>query len=267
MTTPHATTAVVTGAGRGIGLAFARGLAAQGHRVVLTDIDGAAAGQAATQIGRGAIALQHDVRDLASSRAVAEAAGEQGRLAVWVNNAGVLVAGNAWENTDDEVASIIDINVRGVMGGCSAAISQMGSAGGRILNVASISALTPVPGLAMYAATKAAVLSYTTSLQGDLRHAGLPITVKALCPDVVRTAMVTSHETDPGAAMLFSGPKPLDAEEVAAAGLALMDSRQIFRVVPRWRGALVRTVDVAPSTGLPMLSLMRRLGDARQSRS
>lgn len=267
MTTPHTTTAVVTGAGRGIGLAFARGLADQGHRVVLTDIDGAAAEHAADQVGRGAVGVHHDVRDLASSRAVAELAGEQGRLTVWVNNAGVLVAGNAWENTDDELTSILDINVRGVMGGCSAAISEMGATGGRILNVASISALTPVPGLAMYAATKAAVLSYTTSLQGDLRHAGLPITVKALCPDVVGTDMVTSREKDPGAAMLFSGPKPLDADEVAAAGLALMDSRQIFRVVPRWRGALVRTVDVAPSTGLPMLRIMRRLGEARQSKS
>ncbi|MGJ9423163.1 SDR family NAD(P)-dependent oxidoreductase [Aeromicrobium sp. CF3.5] len=267
MTTPPTTTAVVTGAGRGIGLAFARGLADQGHRVVLTDIDGVAAEQAAVEIGRGAVGISHDVRDPASSRAVAEMAGEHGRLAVWVNNAGVLFAGPAWESTDDELATILDVNVRGVMGGCSAAISQMGTAGGRILNVASISALTPVPGLAMYAATKAAVLSYTTSLQGDLRHAGLPVTVKALCPDVVGTDMVTSREKDPGAAMLFSGPRPLDADEVAAAGLDLLDSRQVFRVVPRWRGALVRTVDVAPSTGLPLLRVMRRLGDARQAKS
>ncbi len=267
MTTPSSTTAVVTGAGRGIGLAFARQLADQGHRVVLTDVDGAAAERAATEIGRGAVGREHDVRDPAASRAVAEQAGELGRLAVWVNNAGVLFAGPAWESSDDELATILDVNVRGVMGGCTAAIAQMGPAGGRILNVASISALTPVPGLAMYAATKAAVLSYTTSLQGDLKHAGLPISVKALCPDVVGTDMVTSREKDPGAAMLFSGPRPLDADEVAAAGLALMESRQVFRVVPRWRGALVRSVDAAPSTGLPLLGIMRRLGDARQARS
>lgn len=79
---------------------------------------------------------------------------------------------------------------------------------GVVLNVASLSALTPVPGLALYAATKAAVLSYTTSVQGDLRHAGLPVRVRALCPDVVGTRMVTARAADPGAALLFAGPKP-----------------------------------------------------------
>ncbi|MFI9536398.1 SDR family NAD(P)-dependent oxidoreductase [Nocardia fusca] len=104
-----------------------------------------------------------------------------------------------------------------------------------MLNVASLSALTPVPGLALYAATKAAVLSYATSAQGDLRHAGLPVRVRALCPDVVGTRMVTARAADPGAALLFGGPKPMDEDAVARARMALMDSRQIFRVMPRCR--------------------------------
>lgn len=111
------------------------------------------------------------------------------------------------------------------------------------------------------------MLSYTTSLQGDLKHAGLPIRARALCPDVVGTQMVTSHASDPGAAMLFSGPKPLDEDAVARAGMELIDSRQVFRVLPRWRGALVRAVDLAPSVGLPLLGVMRALGDRRQARS
>ncbi|WP_260851080.1 SDR family oxidoreductase [Rhodococcus sp. WB9] len=190
-----------------------------------------------------------------------------GQLTSWVNNAGVLFAGDAWTHPDEEIATILEVNVRGTMAGSAAAITQMGKAGGVILNVASISALTPVPGLALYAATKAAVLSYTTSLQGDLQHAGLPIRARALCPDVVGTQMVTSRAKDPGAAMLFSGPKPLDEDAVARAGLALMDSRQIFRVVPRWRGMLVRGIDAAPSAGLGLLGVMRRLGDYRQARA
>ncbi|MGW5386205.1 SDR family NAD(P)-dependent oxidoreductase [Nocardia sp. NPDC003963] len=261
------TTAVVTGAGRGIGLAFARRLADAGHLVVLTDIDGAAARRSAEEIGRGAIGLQQDVREIASHREIAEQAAALGQLRVWVNNAGVLFAGDAWTHPDEEIATILDVNVRGVVAGCAAAIARMGPDGGAVLNIASLSALTPVPGLALYAATKAAVLSYTTSLQGDLQHAGSPIRVRALCPDVVNTHMVTSRAADPGAALLFAGPKPMDDDTVAVAGLALLESRQIFRVMPRWRGALVRGVDLAPAAGLRMVALMRRLGDRRQARS
>lgn len=262
MSTPSI--AVVTGGARGIGLEFARQLADRGHRVLITDVDEVAAKQAAVRIGNGAWAVAQDVGDQASHRAVAEEAARAGDLRVWVNNAGVLVAGDAWSHTEDEVATILDVNVRGVMAGSRAAVDAMSEGGGAILNVASISALGPVPGLALYAATKAAVLSFTTSLQGDLDHAGLDVRVRALCPDVVGTDMVTAREKDPGAAILFSGPKPLDAGQVAAAGLDLLDGRQIFRVVPRWRGALVRSIDAAPSVGMKSLGLMRKLGDRRQ---
>lgn len=258
--------AVVTGAGKGIGRAVAEQLADQGHQVLLTDIDGAAAQAAAERIGRGAWAMTQDVRDLAGHRAVAAEAATRGPVRVWVNNAGVLFAGGAWEHPDEQVAAIIDINVKGVFAGCRAAVDVMGERGGRILNIASISALTPVPGLAMYAATKAAVLSFTTSLQGDLDHAGLPIRVRALCPDVVGTDMVHEVEKDPGAALLFAGPQPLDEKAVAAAGLALLDSRQIFRVVPRWRGVMVRTGDLCPSVGLKILAALRSTGDKVQAK-
>ena len=260
------TVAVVTGAARGIGLEFAHQLAAAGHRVLMTDLDGDAVAAAATAVGSGAWSMAQDVRDLESHRVVAREAAGAGTLAVWVNNAGVLFAGDAWTHPDDHVETILDVNVLGVMGGCRAAVDAMRTTGGgKILNVASISAMTPVPGLAMYAATKAAVLSYTTSLQGDLDHAGVPITVRALCPDVVGTDMVTSRRADPGAAMLFSGPAPLEPREVVRVGLRLLDSRQVFRVVPRWRGVQSRLGGLVPSVGLKVLAGLRRIGDRRQS--
>ncbi len=267
MPTPSTTTAVVTGAGRGIGAAIARRLAAAGHRVLVTDIDAEAARRTAEEIGHGAWGMAHDVRDPGAHREIAAAAAREGRLAVWVNNAGILIAGDSWTHTDAELTSILDINVRGTMAGCHAAIDAMGAGGGRILNVASISALAPVPGLALYAATKAAVLSYTTSLQGDLDHAGLPIRVRALCPDVVGTEMVSAQATAPGAALLFAGPKPLTPDEVATAGLDLLESRQIFRVVPRWRGLIARFSDLAPVVGLRALAFLRRKGERQQSKA
>lgn len=186
---------------------------------------------------------------------------------MWVNNAGVLLAGNAWEHTDAEVAGILEVNVQGVMAGTSAAITSMGAAGGAILNIASLSAFMPVPGMALYAATKAAVLSYTTSVQGDLRHAGLPIRVRALCPDVVNTAMVRDRSHDPAAALLFAGPQPLDEDAVAKAGLDLLTSRQLVRTIPRWRGVMARSLDLDPATSLGAIELVRRIGARRQQRS
>lgn len=165
------TTAVVTGAGRGIGLAIARGLADAGHTVVLTDVDESAVQHAASAVGRGAVGITQDVRDAASHRSVAATASELGELRVWVNNAGILLAGRAWDHDDADLSRILEVNVRGVMAGTAAAINAMGSAGGAILNVASLSAFMPVPGMALYAATKAAVLSYSTSAEGELRGA------------------------------------------------------------------------------------------------
>ena len=260
----RSTTAVVTGAGKGLGLEIARQLAVAGHRVLLTDIDGDLAKRAAATVGHDAWSAQHDVREPSSHRDIAVQACAQGRLAVWVNNAGILFAGDCWTHTDKQMTDILNTNVLGVISGSAAAIDSMGSSGGAILNIASLSALAPVPGLALYAATKAAVLSFTTSLQADLDHAGLPIRARALCPDVVHTDMVTSRADDPGAAILFAGPKPLVAEDVARAALELLESRQIFRVVPRWRGLVARSSGATPSLGLKTMALMRGRGERRQ---
>jgi short-subunit dehydrogenase len=261
------TTAVVTGGGRGIGLAIARMLAQRGHQLVITDVDAEAAERAASEIGRGAVGLRQDVREIGSHREVADEAAKLGPVAVWVNNAGILFAGNGWDHPDGELTSILEVNVRGVMAGSAAAVGVMGPAGGGILNIASISAYSPVPGLAIYAATKAAVLSYTISLEGDLRHAGLPIRARALSPDVVGTKMVTSRAEDPNAALLFSGPKPLTEDKVARAGLALLESRHVSRAVPHWRGAMARSLGIVPTAGLGLVGVMRGVGDRRQART
>lgn len=259
-------TAVVTGAGRGIGRAIAHRLAEAGHTVVLTDVEETSVKEAAAAVGHGAVGVVQDVRDPQSHRDLAEIAAARGQLLVWVNNAGVLLAGASWEHPDADLARILDVNIKGVMAGTSAAVRAMGTEGGAILNIASLSAFMPVPGMALYAATKAAVLSYTTSVQGDLRHAGLPIRVRALCPDVVNTAMVNDRAHDPGAALLFAGPKALDEDDVARAGLDLLESRSLVRTIPRWRGAMGRALDLDPAASLGAIAAVRRLGERRQGR-
>ncbi len=263
-TTRETSVAVVTGGGRGIGRALAQGLTARGYRVVVADLDEAAARSAASSFGRGCVGLALDVRDPDAHRLVAARAAELGRVGVWVNNAGVLIAGDAWAHPHDEVRATVDVNVLGVVSGTSAAVGAMGRSGGRILNIASMAAFGPVPGLAVYAATKAAVLAYTTALQGDLEHAGLPIRAHALCPDVVDTAMVSAHASDRDAAILFANRRQLTAEEVAEAGLKLLDGHRVVRAVPRAGSVVARGTGLFPDLGLRMALAARRLGQRKQ---
>src|SRR5439155_18221405 len=124
------TVAVVTGAGRGLGRAIAERLARRGHHVFATDIDGGAA--AATAAAIAGSSERQDVRDPDSHRAVARAASARGRLAVWVNNAGVLAVGDTWQQPDADVRRMVEVNLLGVIWGCHAAVPAM-SEGGHII--------------------------------------------------------------------------------------------------------------------------------------
>jgi NAD(P)-dependent dehydrogenase (short-subunit alcohol dehydrogenase family) len=256
--------AVVTGGARGFGFEIARALLDRGYSVVVTDLDAAEVAAAAERLGAGARGIAADARDPEGHRAAAAAATEYGPLRVWVNNAGVAYAGKIWELSDEEVERTVRVNLLGVLHGSRVAVDHMGQGGGHILNIASMSAFGPVPGLGVYAATKAAVKSLTTSLQGDLDHAGLPIRAHALCPDAADTAMVRDVEDDPDAALLFSGFGLLGAEKVADAAVDLLDGTRIVKSMPAYRAALIRSSDLVPTAGLKTLALFRRLGERRQ---
>lgn len=258
-------TAVVTGGGRGIGLEIARKLGDQGYAVLLTARDPDAGRRAAAAVGANAWATALDVRDPDGHKAVAAQATARGPLAVWVNNAGVLSTKKAWELDDAEIRTMIETNLLGTISGCRAAVDAISPVGGHIINVASMSGLGPVPGLSVYAATKHAVVGFTTSLQGDLDLAGRPIRVHAVCPDAVSTDMVTSRSDDPEAAILFAA-KHLSAEQVAAEAVAMMDSTKLIQALPRARGMAMRGAWIWPRTGLRALNVARKVGESRNGR-
>ncbi|MEO7131964.1 MAG: SDR family NAD(P)-dependent oxidoreductase, partial [Dermatophilaceae bacterium] len=101
-------TAVVTGAGRGLGAAIATMLVARGFVVEVTDVDGDAARALATQLGAAAYGSGLDVRDPAACRELAERVDAAGRLDLWVNNAGVLTTAPTWEHDDAQRQLIMD---------------------------------------------------------------------------------------------------------------------------------------------------------------
>jgi NAD(P)-dependent dehydrogenase (short-subunit alcohol dehydrogenase family) len=260
-------TAVVTGAGRGIGREIARVLAGRGLDVLVTDVNQAGAEETAMEMGGGAWAMAQDVRDPDSHRAVAAAAAERGPIGVWVNNAGVLRTEKSWEHTDDEIRMLVEVNLLGVLWGSRAAVEAMRAGGGDIVNMASMSAFGAVPGLAVYGATKHAVRAFTESLQGDLDDAGLRIRTHAICPDGVDTGMVREREADEDSAIIFSAPRLLQPEEVAQKVGDVIGRRKPLVSIPRSRMVITRTMALFPSASLRVLPLFKKAGERKRAKA
>lgn len=259
-------TAIVTGAARGIGRETARRLAARGYQVLVTDLNEAGAQETADQVGNRAWALAQDVRDPDSHRAIAAAAAERGPLKVWVNNAGILRTEKIWHHSDADVRLMIEVNLLATIWGARAAVEAMRAdpRDAHIINMASMAAFGPVPGLGVYAATKHGVLGLTESLQGDLGLAGLPIRVHAVCPDLVDTGMMREHAHNPEYALGFSGSKIYTPAEIADEMVNLLDGNRIILSIPRSRMALSRTAGVFPRAGLKLARMIRAVGARKQ---
>jgi D-sorbitol dehydrogenase (acceptor) len=178
--------ALITGAARGIGLAFARAYAAEGARVALADIDIVRARVAAAEIGDAAIAVELDVTKQDSiDAAVEETVAAFGQIDILINNAAVFTAAPIIDITRKDYARTFEINVSGTLFMMQAVARHMIEAGvkGRIINMASQAGRRGEPLVAVYCATKAAVISLTQSAGLNLIQHG--INVNAISPGVV----------------------------------------------------------------------------------
>jgi NAD(P)-dependent dehydrogenase (short-subunit alcohol dehydrogenase family) len=262
--------AVVTGAGRGLGKEIARLLVERGHLVLVTDVDEAAAAATAAELGERAVPRVVDVRDHAQVTAARDdIVARAGRLDVWVNNAGVLMTGPAWEQDDAARRLMIEVNAIGTINGTLAALDAMragGGDGGHIVNIVSLAGLTAVAGEAVYAASKHAATGFSLSTMADLRAAGVRnIDISCICPDGIWTPMLHDKLDDPGAALSFSG-KLLQPDEVIDAVRKVLDDPRLVTAVPRWRGVVARVGDVIPSFGLAAVPLVVKQGRRVQKR-
>ena len=188
--------AVVTGAGSGIGRASAVEFAREGASVLAADLNAASAAETADQIlsaGGQAESLAVDVTQFAQVEQMVKTAVDNfGRLDVLYNNAGLPQAFTPFEDSTDALYNrIFDVNVKGVFYGCRAAVPQMkAQGGGVILNTASTAGIRPRPGLAVYAASKGAVITLTKALAVEL--APYRIRVVSICPVATDTPMLPS---------------------------------------------------------------------------
>jgi NAD(P)-dependent dehydrogenase (short-subunit alcohol dehydrogenase family) len=260
--------AVVTGAGGGLGRAIALDLAHRGFLVHATDIDADTAARTAAEIGAGGSSSALDVRDEAACRAVAaEAATRAGSLDLWVNNAGVLITGDAWDQDEKARKAMLDVNALGAMNGTVAALERMLPLDrGHVINVISLAGLVAAPGEVAYSASKHAALAFTLGTLFDLRRSGAKgVQLSAVCPDGIWTPMLEGRLEDPAAASSFSGHL-LTPEQVAVEVGRLVDRPRPLLVLPRWRGPLLRVFALFPRFALRLLPLVMKGAQRKQRR-
>jgi NAD(P)-dependent dehydrogenase (short-subunit alcohol dehydrogenase family) len=234
--------ALVTGAGRGLGLEIARRLIGRGYDVALTDVDEGNVAAAAEELGERAWSLPLDVADAEACRVAADRVVERsGGLDVWVNNAGILITGPSYEQEIEIHRRMLEVNAIGTYNGTLAAIEKMrAGGGGHVINVVSLTGLATAPGIVGYAASKHAAMAFSIGTLADLRRAGIrDIHVSTVCPDGVWTPMISDRLDDPDDALSYSGVM-LMPEQVAEKLDGLLDRPEPVLAIPRWRGRIVR---------------------------
>jgi NAD(P)-dependent dehydrogenase (short-subunit alcohol dehydrogenase family) len=212
--------AIVTGGGQGIGAEIVRGLVAAGYWVGVLDQNAAAAESLVTELGSSEV-LPVDVSD---QSAVANAIQGFGTLNLLVNNAGIVRFGPLLDQSADDIASVIEVNLIGTINCAqSAARAMAAQSGGVIINMSSVNAVHPAPNVGIYAATKAAITSLT-QLQA-LEWGPLGIRVNAVAPGFIDAGMSAPIFLDDNVRAKRSGGVPLKrlgtAQDVVQAVLFL----------------------------------------------
>jgi NAD(P)-dependent dehydrogenase (short-subunit alcohol dehydrogenase family) len=190
-------TAVITGAAGGIGAALARAAEARGMRLALCDLD-------TRKLPRPkAAGLVHgaDVRDAAQMRAFAkEVFATLPPVALVFVNAGVLRAGTWWRQPEEDVALMMDVNVKGAINTAQAFAPTLAAAAvpARMVFTGSVGSLLASPGLGAYSAGKHAVWALAESMHHELARENSRLGVSLLCPGAVRTGLVDAPSDSPG---------------------------------------------------------------------
>ncbi len=241
----------ITGAARGIGLATAEALIAQGAKVSIGDIDLELAEQEAQRIG--AKAFKVDVRDRESfAKFIQDSIQHYGDLYSLVNNAGIMPMGAFLDESPALADAQIDINFRGVIYGMQLALPELlKKNSGHIVNIASLAGRFALPGSAVYSGTKFAVVGLTEAVAGEYRSSGIQFT--AIMPSKVLTELTSGTEN---ASKTIPSVTP---QQVADAVVSALLKPKLFIAVPDYLQTVHSAYGMLPQWA--QKSARRILGD------
>jgi 3-oxoacyl-[acyl-carrier protein] reductase len=215
------TSALVTGAGRGIGRAIALALAREGARLTVVSRTASELDSLIDEIetvGSRGVAFAGDLRDgSACSTAVKTAVDCFGGLQILVNNAGVGSSSNVVDTTDEEWDTVLDTNLTAVFRLTRAALPHLARRGGHVVMISSLAGSNPIPGLAVYCASKAALDHFAACLMLEVRQRGVKVTT--IAPGSVDTSF-GSVSRPPDTSWMLS------AEDVAETVVHLLKMRE-----------------------------------------
>ena len=194
-------TALVTGAGQGIGRAIARRLTEDGYSVIVVDLDAETAKATAAEVGGRAAAC-----DISDPDAVHELAATVDELDVLVNNAGIFPAASLADVDIAQFRRVMDVNVVGPLLLTQQLLPQLTASGGSVVNIASMAAKVPTPGTGAYSPSKAAVVSLTKLCAVEFAQSG--VRFNAVAPGGVATEG-TAAMADPAREERFNSLVPL----------------------------------------------------------
>lgn len=257
---------LITGAASGIGRRTAQLLVERGDRVLALDVNEVALHELArTWPADRTAARRLDVRDADSwTAALDDACARWGRVDVLLNIAGVLIPGRTHEAALETIERQLDVNAKGLMIGTRLTSERMVRQGhGHVVNIASLAALVPVPGIGAYSASKFAVRAYSIAAARELAPHGVAVSV--VCPDLVDTPMLDAQLDHAEAALAFSGPRALTADEVARCVVErVLVTREREVWLPRYRGWLARLSEVIPGVADRIQGVLSRHGRRTQ---
>ncbi len=253
---------VITGAAGGIGSKLAEHLASRGARLVLTDIrkDKLEELEMVIKAERSDVrTIEHDVSKPESWDALMrEVLYAYGKVDVLVNNAGVVQPAAAWNISQEKIEQQLKVNLLGTIYGCRAALRVMKAQNfGKIVNVASLGGIVPMPGEAVYCATKYGIRGYSLSLAAELQ--GTPIEISVVLPDSVDTPQLAYELKHDEAVMSFISA-PLKPEKVARGIVKAVAKKKGEVLIPSGTGCLCRMAMAFPWIFFLLFPFLKKIG-------